>query len=110
LAAGHSVEIYGPAGMETLMLLAREKPLPRGFRLEALFDGLPPALSRNVHGCMRFRDGYLTVATAAADRAGKLETPVSLRDSLIATQAQLADKLTPHFTLNRAVSFANQGE
>jgi tRNA A-37 threonylcarbamoyl transferase component Bud32 len=100
-----------PAGIESLLLLVREEPLPKEVDLPALFAGLPKqkglpdprARAWFVNGELRGHD---------PDRG----PPVRIgqgdprEDVALQTQVLLRDKLRPLFPYTRAVCFAFQGD
>jgi len=96
----------GPSGMETLVLLARDRPLPQNFDLAVLFAELPALSLRDPRTLVWLDDGRLA---ARADRAPQFFNPEPIDDPLLAAQQSLAERLRPHFALVRAVSFANVG-
>src|SRR4051794_20096954 len=49
----------GPAGIETLMLLARDEPLPADADPAALFTGLPVQKAIDTHAAAWFENGQL---------------------------------------------------
>jgi hypothetical protein len=105
-------ELTGPAGVETLVLLARPDALPEGFRAdlpEELEDMprllAPEALPDRARGYwFTCREEECDAATRAVKRPAE---PV--RDPLFQVQSLLRDRLGARFRLIRAVSFVNLG-
>ncbi len=98
--------VQGGAGMETLVFLARDTPLPRGVVVKDLFANLPP---------QSIPDGQLLVwleGGARADNATRApnfggEKPLNSQADKL--KHLLEQRLKPHFPLFRAVSLANSG-
>jgi hypothetical protein len=103
------IPLEGPAGTETVVLLARVAPLDRplgdllagtlGPRLAS--TGLPPDPVRAYEFTCRQEE-----CPGDVRGPGKPE-PASTYPALV--QLLLRDSLGPHFTLVRALSFANRG-
>jgi serine/threonine protein kinase len=100
----------GPAGMETLMLLARESPLPADVDLAGLLAGLPKVPLQDPRALVCFADGQMVTRLQDADRGPNFFGAQQIDDPVLKTQRELRDRLGSHFELNRAVTFANQGE
>jgi hypothetical protein len=98
----------GPAGMETLLLLARPTPLPPGEDLAALLAGLPPQKEQGLRAAVWFESGE--VVRGEADRVFTSFDPKQIDDPVLRTQALLQGRLKPLFPYTRAVSYANQGK
>ena len=102
--------IAGPAGTETVMLLARETPLSKDSDLSLLLAGLPRQGMVPTQAMVSFDRGAIDVDALAHDRRPQFSKPQPLHDSVLETQRLVAEKLSPHFSLIRSVSFPNQGE
>jgi len=109
----------GHSGMETLLLLARETPLPANVSLRDHLGGLPATGIPDPRLLVRFDDWMPVQAgglkpsgsgtiSASPDR-GPQFVDVEVKDALLQTQALLKERLARHFSMVRAVSFANQG-
>jgi hypothetical protein len=96
----------GTAGMETLLLLARETPWPRDVDLRTLLDGLPPPAMQDPSSVVWFRNW--AVVRDEDDRAPNLFEERA-GDPLLVTQEKLRERLQPYGVFSRAVSFANAG-
>ena len=102
------------AGMETLVLLARETPLPDDVDLERFFDGLPPQPVEDPKALLFFDGGKAVdaegdrrqAAGARRSRGPDLSAPAEAEYPVIRAQATLAGRLGSRFAVNRAVSFA----
>ncbi len=99
----------GPAGMETLMLLARESPLPDDVDLARLLAGLPKAPMQDPRSLVCFADGQMVTRLQDADRGPNFSGPQQIDDPVLQIQREIQKKLGPLFQLNQAVSFAKQG-
>jgi serine/threonine protein kinase len=103
----------GPAGMETLLLLAREMPLTDADNaaLPGLFSGLPLAEVPDLRAAAWFEGGELVTPQREPDRGpiqiGKAQAGA---DSVLRVQVLLQSKLRLLFTYSRAVCFGNTGK
>lgn len=97
-----------PAGLETVLLLARPTPLPEEVKLGKLLSGLPvPTLRspKEVAG-LRFDPGRDAVTTVVAqDRGSEAEAGVIDRPLL-----KRMEKLREHFDVVLALRFAHEAE
>ena len=99
----------GPAGMETLLLLAREDILPPcDVQLVPLFDGLPIPTAQSLMAAVRFENGE--VVRDEVERAVSFFNVRRSDDPVLRTQRLLKERLKGFFTYSCAVSFANQGK
>ncbi len=93
----------GLAGMETLVLLARETPLPRDIDLSALLGELPRQSRQDARSAVWFENFQVT----SGDRGPNFFDVRRLDDPVLETQRLLKDRLGRHFSYSAAVSFAN---
>jgi hypothetical protein len=96
-----------PPGMDTLMLLVRETPLPPEVALDQLLAVVPPQRQQDPRAVVWFENGE--VVHHEAERAFALFDPQRIDDPVLQTQVALQDRLQPYFAYTRAVSYANQG-
>ena len=98
----------GPAGMETLVLVARESPLPKQVDLKALFDDepLPPQVMQDSKSLVLFANGKSVTAQQDRLRAPIFFNPQRLHDPVLDAQRMIDSRLKPHFQLISAISFA----
>jgi hypothetical protein len=101
--------IKGPPGMETLLLLARESPLPRDVDLQQLLAGLPPQTMQDPKSLVEFENGGVITRAHRRERGPQFFDPHQIDDPVLRTQQVIQEKLSPYFPLIRAVSVANQG-
>jgi len=108
----------GPPGTETLLLLAREEPLPRDVDFGRLFAQLRPQPSRHPREAAWFENGRLVHgdkdrgAINFEDRAAPLDNEqllISIDDPVLQVQALLRTQLKDVFPYSRAVCFSNAG-
>jgi hypothetical protein len=99
----------GPPGMETVVLLARESPLPLEFDLGDRLTGLPRSAPQDSRTLVWFDDWALVEREQSRER-GPSFFEVDVKDPVVRTQALLKERLAPHFAMMRAVSFANRGD
>ncbi len=102
----------GVPGMETLLLLARETPLPADGEKElraALAElGPQPLQDGRTEAAVWFENG--TVVTAETGRGPKSYEATRIDDPLLRTQALLREKVGVLFSYTRAVSFSFRGK
>lgn len=99
----------GPAGIETLMLLVRDEPLPADADLAALFAGLPVQKAIDSRAAAWFENGQLV--RNEVDRGPiRLDQAKGSDDPVLKTQLMLMTRLDKLFPYTRGVSFANRGD
>jgi hypothetical protein len=98
----------GPPGMETMVLLVRETPLPPTVDLKRLLGPLPAQRHQSTQAVVWFENGE--VVRNETLRGFKSFDPTRIEDPVLQTQARLKERLLPHFAYMRAVSYANQVE
>jgi hypothetical protein len=96
------------AGMETLVLLARDDALPRSVDLHALLVDLPEQKMQNPRAAVWFKNGE--VISGDVEREPNFFEVQPVDDPVLRTQRLLQEKLQRHFAYSWAVSFANQGK
>jgi serine/threonine protein kinase len=105
--AGKGWPIESGKGFETIVLMARDEPLPDNIVLESVFASLPPQQSSPSQAYVWLEPGEQQVATTRGANFSKLET---LNDSTQQLKQVLAERLKPlHLSLYRAVSLSNRG-
>jgi hypothetical protein len=104
----HGWKVGGRTGLDTIMLLVRDAPLPDAVALADLIGRLPPTKYHNPHEwAVRGSDadqpiGFLNLG---ADRAPE-EDATRIDDPLLQVMSRLGD----YFEVIRAVRFAHQGD
>jgi serine/threonine protein kinase len=98
----------GRAGMETLVMLVRETPLPRSVDLPAILGALPAQRMQHPQSAVWFENG--AVVEGEADRGPNLFDVKRIDDPVLQTQGLLRNKLGRLCEYTRAVSFANRGK
>jgi hypothetical protein len=98
----------GAAGMETLVLLAREDVLPSDVDLPKVLAGLPSQRMQNPRAAVWFENG--DVVLDEPTRAPDFFNVEVIDDPVLATQHLLKERLGPYFSYTRAVSFASLGK
>lgn len=96
----------GKEGMETIVLMARDAPLPDDVDLEQLLSGFPKQEMQDPRALVWLEGGAVVTG---GDRAPQFFDPKRIDDPVLQSQRLIAERLKPHFDLIRAVSFANQG-
>jgi serine/threonine protein kinase len=103
----------GAAGMETVILLAREKPLDLDLKSE--LAGLPRPAFQDARSLVWF-DNWALVQPGAPGQSevksrdrGPSFFEADIKDPVLQTQELLKERLKSHFSMMRAVSFANRG-
>src|SRR5262249_18215298 len=96
-AAGKAAPIGGaPRGIGSLLILARDTPLPADVDLQAVFAGLPQQMRADVAASAWFENGE--VVRNEVDRgAVKLGQAVETQDPILRTQALLRTRLKELF-------------
>jgi hypothetical protein len=100
-----------PAGVETLVLMARETPLPE--RVSNEFPQMMTGFPRQATGPFPDRDHWFECRDVECLPGGgtKLNIDVEpIQDPIFQIQTLLREKLGSRFSLIRAVSFANVGK
>lgn len=108
-AADEGWPMQGEAGMETLLLLARESPLPASFILNAELTHLSAQPMQNPRSLVWFAEGEPVTAQLDQLRGPNFFDPQRIDDPLLQTQRLIRESLKPHFPIIRAISFANAG-
>ena len=103
-------KVQPPYGTETFVLLARDEPLPSEVDIAGLLTGLPSQEVQDALRAIWFADGTPVSKTADRLRGIDVTENATIDDSLLQTQQMIQEKLGPHFSLSRAVSFTSQGE
>jgi predicted Ser/Thr protein kinase len=104
---GYTVE-PGLTGMETMILLTRDEPLPAAFDLRGLLTGLPQQKEQELRAAAWFEDGR--PVPRDDERGISLFDVRRVEDPVLQTQAILRERLGPHFRYIGAVSYAVQGQ
>ena len=99
--------VTAPYGTETLLLLARDEPLPPELDLQGLLAGLPQQHSGAPGQAIWFADGRPLTKASDALRGIELHDTAQIDDSLLVTQRLIQERLGEHFPMRRAVSFAS---
>jgi hypothetical protein len=99
----------GMPGMDTLLLLVRDSPLPADVAadLPRLLADLPRQQQQNSQAAVWFQDWE--VLRDVPERAAPHFDDQDLDDSVLLLQRLLKERLQPHFVYSRAVSFATGG-
>ena len=100
--------IRGPGGVETLLLLAREEPLPPGFQLRDYLSSLPRQRAEE-RLFASFNDGRLVTDATDHQRGLGLSEQGRINDELLKMQSIIHKRLASYFTLIRAVSCTSLG-
>jgi hypothetical protein len=92
--------------METLVLLARDTPLPEDFDLRAALEGFPTWREPHPRAFVWLAGGS---GTEVAVRDINFETK-TIDDPVLSARRFLEERVAPSFPLLRAASFANGGQ
>jgi hypothetical protein len=98
----------GPAGMETLVLLARSTPLPGDVLLNQVLGQVEVPPLDDTRDVAWFDNG--APRKNDPDRGPNLKNSVDASNPIVRQQAQLWEKLRPHFSYMTTVTFANLGK
>jgi serine/threonine protein kinase len=99
----------GKAGLETLVLLVRETPLPADVDLKGILAGLAEQKPRSRDGGLVawFENGELV--RDEPERAADLSGEVESKNPVVRINREVQDRMERHFGYTRAVTFGNQG-
>jgi hypothetical protein len=100
----------GPTGMQSLLLLVRDEPLPAGIPLRSLFEGLPRQAAPALRAAAWFENGELAKGEPDRSSSPDFTKRTKSDDPVLQTQALLQTKLKEWFAYTRAVSFAYEGK
>src|SRR5262249_31289411 len=99
----------GAAGMETLLLLARETTWPRDVDLRALLAGLPRPAMQQPESAVWFRNWDVVLDKDEKERGANFFDERRPNDPVMRAQQILRERLQDKYDFSRAVSFANTG-
>ena len=99
--------LEGEPGMETLMLLARNTPLPVHVRLENLLGHLQHQPAQQPAALVEFINGHVVTIEPNSFRGPRVFDARQIDDPLLANQRLIKKHLQEHFTYMRSMSFAN---
>ena len=102
-AANKGWPLEGSSGMETLMLLGRDTPLPDEVDLAEISGVLPRQTFQDPRSIVWFDEGRPIVVE---DRAPQFFNAQTIDDPVLQTQHILTTRLRPHFPIIKGVSFA----
>jgi hypothetical protein len=94
-------EMPDEQGMETLVLMGREQPLPPDIVLKDMFTGLFPPLVKSA-------DSIVWLKPPEMQRSPDFSTFKKVGDPVRDAQRRLEDRFKRHFPLLQVVSFANR--
>ncbi len=100
----------GDAGMETIVLLARDTPLPPTVDLESAVAGVQPPKLQSPDSLVEFEGGHPVTENMDHTRAPLFFDSQRIDDPLLQNQQLLEERLGRHFQFISAVGFANRGE
>ncbi len=95
-------------GMETLVLLARETPLPQGVDLKAELGKVEPQTLQKLESTVWFENGAVVTKEQGRSAVGWNERKIG--DPVQATQGLIRSRLGKWFPYTRAVSFGDRGQ
>lgn len=104
---GGGWEIHGQPGMESLLLLARDTPLPESVSLQSLLEEQGTQKWQTGESLVEFENGELVTFEQDQTRGPKSFAVTDLNDPVMTLQRKIRDKLRPHFEYVRTISFAN---
>ncbi len=99
----------GPAGMETLMLLTRDEPLPADFDLAKALGTFPVQKAPNLRSAVWFENGKL-LQNEPNRGPIRLNLTEKVLNPVLETQKNIRESLGSVFPYTRAVSFSNKGD
>jgi hypothetical protein len=102
--------LSGGAGMETILLLARDTPLPASVDVERAVAGLQPQKMQNPESLVEFDRGHPVTESMDHSRGALFFDPQRIDEPVLQNQQLLEERLGRYFPFISAVSFANRGE
>ena len=99
----------GGAGMENIVLLIRETPLPASVDLEKSLGGLQPQKMQNPESLVEFEGGHPVTESMDHTRAPLFFDSQRIGDPLLQNQQLLEERIGRQFQFISAVGFANRG-
>jgi hypothetical protein len=100
----------GEAGMESIVLLARDTPLPASVDLQSAVADLHPQKLQSPDSLVEFEGGHPITESMDHTRAPLFFDSQRIDDPLLQNQQLLEERLGRYFQFTSAVSFANRGE
>ena len=97
----------GPAGMETLYMMARETPLPFDIDLRTRFAKLPIPRQQHPRAAVWFENG--AAVNGEKERGPNFFDVQRIDDPVLETQRVLQERMGRLCDYSRAVSFTNAG-
>ncbi len=109
-AADEAWPLEGATGIETLLVLVRDSPLPAEVDLKQALSSLPLQSAESPKSLNEFVNGQVVYPHQSTDRGPQLNDPQKIDDSILAAQRIIQEKIGEHFPYTHAVCFANGGE
>ena len=103
---GNGWPIDSGMGLETIVLLARDKPLPATVPLDRLLSGLPAQQIQQTETFVWLERGERYDTSGASPNFSK---PQMINDATLRLKNLLEERLKPHFAVFRAVCLSNRG-
>jgi hypothetical protein len=98
-----------PAGMETIVLLARDAPLPNTKNLALVLLDMEPQLSDRISGMLETKNGARVLRRPGGQRAANLEVTAAIDDAVLRNQQRIAKRLGGEFELQYTITFPIRG-
>ena len=109
-AADEGWPMTGASGMETLLLLVRDTPLPSDVNLSSLLSDLPRQTMQSGRSLAVVANGQLVLTAQDGTRGPIFFSTMQIDDPVLRTQRLWQDRLGRHFSTIRAVTFAHTGD
>jgi hypothetical protein len=98
-----------PSGTESVVVLARDKPLPPDFDLVKELGPLKSQAGPSDYKFLELKDGRFQHRESPQKRSINLRKTESIHEAVLANQQQIADRLGQHFDLHYSINFPVRG-
>ncbi|MFV1964563.1 MAG: serine/threonine protein kinase [Pirellulaceae bacterium] len=99
----------GPGGVESVVVLARDAPLPQDFDIRKELGDLQPQTDPCDLKFLELKNGRFRRGQAGNTRSVNLKKTESIHDAVLANQQQIADRLGEHFSFHYSIHFPVRG-
>lgn len=101
--------LKGSSGLETVLLLARDEPLPADFDLRDMFSGLARPVIDQGGFAIWFGEGAASRTVQSVDRGPDFGEVIRHQEALAEMHRRIRERLEPYFRLHEGVSFVKEG-
>jgi len=108
--SGEGWPVTGPPGMDTLVLLARDTPLPDDVCMEDMLAGLPRQEMQDAKAFVEFDNWQPVVPVDDRQERGMRFDRTRIADPVLETQRLLQQRVEKYFDTHHAISYSNAAE